>query len=64
MQFQRQLEQQEDEAAAARAISAQAREAYYERELASRRLKKAADEKESRRYIAVLVQILVAVNAW
>lgn len=33
----------------ARAASAQAREAYHHRELASRRVKRAADEKESRR---------------
>lgn len=53
-QHQRQLRLQDEEAAAARAISAQAREAYHERELASRRLKKAADEKEIRRYSIVL----------
>ena len=49
-QVQRQLRLQEEEAAAARAISAQAREAYLEREAASKRLKKAAEERESRRY--------------
>ena len=48
-QFQQQLRLQEEEAAAARAISAEAREAYHQRELASRRLKKATDERESRR---------------
>lgn len=55
-QFRRELRLQEKEVAAARAISAQAREAYHERELASSRLKKAADEKESRRYCAVSLQ--------
>ncbi|CAM9478757.1 unnamed protein product [Ectocarpus sp. 4 AP-2014] len=47
--YQRQLRQQDKEAEAARAASAQAREAYHEREVAARRLKKEADERESRR---------------
>ncbi|CAN0055726.1 unnamed protein product [Scytosiphon promiscuus] len=47
--FQRQLRLQEKEAEVARAASAQAREAYHHQQLASRRLKKAADARESRR---------------
>lgn len=48
-EFQRQLRLQEEEAAAARAASALAREAYHEREVANWRLKKSTDERESRR---------------
>ncbi|CAM9355835.1 unnamed protein product [Ectocarpus fasciculatus] len=47
--YQRQLRLQEKEADAARAASAQAREAYHEREVAARRLKKEADEREALR---------------
>ncbi len=48
-QFQRQLRLLEKEEATARAISAEAREAYQQRKLASRRLKIAAEEQEARR---------------
>eukprot|EP00752_Nemacystus_decipiens_P007697 g6880.t1 len=62
-QCERQLRVQEEEEAAARAISAQAREAYHERELASMKLKKAADEKESRRNTGRFVRAAGAVKA-
>lgn len=47
--YQRQLRLQEKEADAVRAASAQVREAYHEREVAARRLKKEADEGEALR---------------
>eukprot|EP00903_Cladosiphon_okamuranus_P017392 g16020.t2 len=62
-QCQRQLRLQEKEAAEARAISAQAREAYREQEAASRRLKEAADGKKRRRNTGRFVRAAGAVKA-